>query len=67
MKENTDAKKLKEYRQASKNLDICLDKMANAYSLNDCTGLIPREPVSKHELEEYKDIYNYLPTEADSL
>ncbi len=67
MKNSINAKKQKEYKKASTNLDICLDKMANTYSSYDCTGLIPRKPVSEHELEEYKEIYNYLPTEADIL
>ncbi|MDR3971249.1 MAG: hypothetical protein Q3X17_03060 [Ruminococcus sp.] len=41
--------------------------MANAYSTYDCTGLIPSKPENEAQLESYKEVYNYLPTDADTL
>lgn len=35
------------------------DYMANAASTQDCTGLIPANPMSEEELESYEDVYNY--------
>lgn len=35
------------------------DYLANAASANDCTGLIPAEPVSDAEEESYHELYNY--------
>lgn len=37
------------------------DYLSNAASAQDCTGLIPSEPVSVHELESYEDMYHFLP------
>lgn len=37
------------------------DYLSNAASMQDCTGLIPSEPVSAAELESYEDLYHFLP------
>ncbi len=37
------------------------DYLSNAASMQDCTGLIPSEPVSTAELESYEDLYHFLP------
>lgn len=65
MKEKS--KKNKDYENANKNLERCLDRMANAYSSCDCTGLIPRNPENNSELKSYNEVYNYLPTETEGL
>ena len=61
------AAKENEFANANKNLERCLDQMANAYSTYDCTGLIPCKPENEAQLESYKEVYNYLPTDADTL
>lgn len=66
-KNKTNKNTIKAYENANKNLDRCLDQMANAYSTYDCTGLIPSKPETEAELESYKEVYNYLPTDADTL
>lgn len=43
------------------NLDI-----TNACSAYDCTGLIPRAPISDNEIESYEDIYNFEPPKPES-
>ena len=63
----TNAAKENEFANANKNLDRCLDQMAKAYSHYDCTGLIPSKPETEAELDSYKEVYNYLPTDADTL
>lgn len=35
------------------------DYLANAASSQDCTGLIPSEPMSDAERESYQDLYAY--------
>lgn len=41
------------------------DYLANAASTQDCTGLVPANPLSQDEMEAYEDIYNYgLPKEV---
>lgn len=35
------------------------DYLANAASTQDCTGLIPANPLSQEALEAYEDVYNY--------
>ena len=40
------------------------DYLSNAASMQDCTGLIPSEPVSVAELESYEELYHYLPPNA---
>jgi len=37
------------------------DYLGNSASTTDCTGLIPREPLSKDERESYQDIFHYQP------
>jgi len=66
-KNKTNKNTIKAYENANKNLERCLDQMANAYSTYDCTGLIPSKPETEAELESYKEVYNYLPTDADTL
>ncbi|MBD9048313.1 MAG: hypothetical protein EGR46_05160 [Ruminococcus sp.] len=66
-KNKTNKNTIKAYENANKNLDRCLDQMANAYSTYDCTGLIPSKPENEAELDSYKEVYNYLPTDADTL
>lgn len=46
-----------------KNSDIIddFDYLSNAASSQDCTGLIPANPVSDAELESYEDLYHFLP------
>lgn len=41
------------------------DYLSNAASKQDCTGLIPSEPVSVAELESYEDLYHFLPPNSD--
>ena len=36
----------------------------HAASAGDCTGLIPRAPISESELDAYEDVYHYLPPEG---
>jgi hypothetical protein len=66
-KNKTNKNTIKAYENANKNLERCLDQMANAYSTYDCTGLIPSKPETEAELDSYKEVYNYLPTDADTL
>lgn len=66
-KNKTNKNTIKAYENANKNLERCLDQMANAYSTYDCTGLIPSKPENESQLESYKEVYNYLPTDADTL
>lgn len=40
------------------------DCLSNAASMQDCTGLIPSEPISIEELESYEDLYHFLPPNA---
>lgn len=37
------------------------DYLSNAASSQDCTGLIPSEPISTAELESYEELYHFLP------
>ncbi|MGF0031829.1 hypothetical protein ACQRBN_02525 [Bariatricus sp. SGI.154] len=37
------------------------DYLSNAASMQDCTGLIPSEPVSVEEIESYEELYHFLP------
>ena len=37
------------------------DYLSKAASSQDCTGLIPSEPVSEAEIESYEDLYHFLP------
>lgn len=40
------------------------DYLSNAASSQDCTGLIPSEPVSAEEIESYEELYHFLPPGA---
>mgnify|MGYP005831482869 CR=1 FL=1 len=42
------------------------DYLSNAASSQDCTGLIPSEPVSVEELESYEDLYHFLPPNGEA-
>jgi len=35
------------------------DYLGNAASTQDCTGLIPANPLSQEAMEAYEDIFNY--------
>lgn len=37
------------------------DYLSNAASSQDCTGLIPSEPISSEEIEAYEELYHFLP------
>lgn len=37
------------------------DYLSNAASMQDCTGLIPSEPISVEEIESYEELYHFLP------
>lgn len=39
----------------------CYDYMANAATSQDCTGLIPCNPIPGDHMESYEDIYHYEP------
>lgn len=41
-------------------IDSC-DFLSNAASTQDCTGLIPSEPINEDELESYEALYHYQP------
>ena len=43
------------------------DYLSNAASSQDCTGLIPSEPVSEAELESYEDLYHFLPPDSRAV
>lgn len=59
-------KNKKKTKSESLNQDIIdnYDYLANAASSQDCTGLIPSEPVDDAEREAYEDVYQYLPPAA---
>ena len=40
------------------------DYLSNAASSQDCTGMIPSEPVSTEEIESYEELYHFLPPGA---
>lgn len=42
------------------------DYLSNAASSQDCTGLIPSEPISEGELEAYEDLYHFLPPNGEA-
>ena len=50
MKDKKNEKRIDEY-----------DYLSNAASTEDCTGLIPSEPVSVEEIESYEELYHFLP------
>ena len=41
--------------------ETLLDDVFQASSATDCTGLISSMPTSRDELENYSDVYSYLP------
>ena len=47
-------------RENEKIID-CYDYMANAATTQDCTGLIPGNPIPGDNMEAYEDIYHYGP------
>ena len=42
----------------------CYDYMANAATTQDCTGLIPGNPLPGDVMEDYEDVYHYEPPKA---
>ena len=42
----------------------CYDYMTNAATTQDCTGLIPGNPLPGDNMETYEDIYHYEPPKA---
>lgn len=55
---------MKEETKAStenKKIIDAYDYLGNAASTQDCTGLIPSNPVSESELQSYEDLYKYQP------
>ncbi len=38
----------------------------NVGSSMDCTGLIPSAPLNQAEYDSYRDMYDFLPPEADN-
>ncbi len=42
------------------------DYMASAASMQDCTGLIPANPLPGEIMEAYEDIYPYEPPQVPS-
>lgn len=59
-KDDNKIKIAKSDRENQKIIDS-YDYLSNAASSQDCTGLIPSEPVSDAELESYEDLYHFLP------
>lgn len=59
-KDDNKIKTAKTDRENQKIIDS-YDYLSNAASSQDCTGLIPSEPVSDAELESYEDLYHFLP------
>lgn len=67
MKKKSNTDKQNDYEKANKNIEKCLEQMSNAYSAYDCTGLIPSKPTNDAEIESYNEVYNYLPSDTDSI
>lgn len=42
------------------------DYLSNSASTQDCTGLIPSEPVSVSEIESYEELYHFLPPKGEA-
>lgn len=40
------------------------EPLMNAFSGQDCTGLIPAAPLTEAEQESYEEVYDYLPKAA---
>ncbi len=51
----------KQNKRPTENTDEFLEEFCNAYSTTDCTGLIPGGNPSDEEIENYNDVYRYLP------
>ena len=45
--------------------DFNQDDYMQASSLTDCTGLIPSDPDSEEQVENYNELYRFLPPEND--
>ena len=54
-------KQTKGSKKTNQEIIDAYDYLSNAASMQDCTGLIPSEPVSTEELESYEDLYHFLP------
>ena len=55
---------MKKKKKTNEEIIDSYDYLSNAASMQDCTGLIPSEPVSTAELEYYEDLYHFLPPNA---
>ena len=55
--------KSKKYEKEKSNQQIIdsYDYISNTASAQDCTGLIPSDPLDDAELESYETIYHYQP------
>lgn len=56
---------MKEKKKTNQQLIDDYDYLANAASVNDCTGLIPGAPISDAQREAYEEIYPYKPPEVE--
>lgn len=61
-----DANKKPENKKTNEEIIDAYDYLSNAASMQDCTGLIPSEPISTAELESYEDLYHFLPPNAEA-
>lgn len=52
---------MKKIDEKNENCIDCYDYMANAATSQDCTGLIPGNPIPGDAMEDYEDIYHYEP------
>lgn len=58
----TDVKKLKNENEA---IIDQYDYLANAASSQDCTGLVPANPLPGDLMDAYEDVYHYTPPKLD--
>ncbi len=57
-------KKAQKQMKSNEEIIDSYDYLSNAASSQDCTGLIPSDPVSVEELEAYEELYHFLPPNA---
>lgn len=51
----------KDDKRPVESTDEFLEEFCNAYSTTDCTGLIPEGNPDEEEIENYNELYRYLP------
>lgn len=51
----------KDDKRPIESTDEFLEEFCNAYSMMDCTGLIPKGNPDEEEIENYNELYRYLP------